>query len=160
MKIKWKYYLFLFLPWIFINILQAQEVVATSGGSGTTSGAKVTWTIGEPVTETISSTNIILTQGFNQGGLITTMIKKPEIPGLILNVYPNPSSDLIKISSGETDVSGMRYLLVDMNGKVILEKNMSGNESDISLSTLPPSIYFLKVYQNKKEIGTYKIVKK
>jgi len=88
------------------------------------------------------------------------MIKKPEIPGLILNVYPNPSSDLIKISSGETDVSGMRYLLVDMNGKVILEKNMSGNESDISLSTLPPSIYFLKVYQNKKEIGTYKIVKK
>jgi hypothetical protein len=160
MKIKGLFILLVWLPCLISISVQAQEVVATSGGYGETTGAKVTWTIGEPVTETVTGTNSILTQGFNQGDLLLTVIKGPEESGLIIKVYPNPASDHIRLSAGKAETENLKYLLIDMGGKVLTEKNMSGGEADISVSGLAPSTYILKVYQNKKEIGVFKIIKK
>jgi len=140
--------------------MQAQEVVTSAGGYGTTTGAKVTWTIGEPIIETFTGTNSILTQGFNQGNILVTMIKGPEESGLTIKVYPNPASDHIRISTGGSEIGNLKYLIIDIGGRVLVERNLSGSETDISVSSLIPSIYFLKVYQNKKEIGVYKIIKK
>jgi hypothetical protein len=160
MKIKTKLYLWLCLLCTFSVAVQAQEVVATSGGYGETSGAKVTWTIGEPVTETISGTNSILTQGFNQGDLIITMIKNPEEAGLTLKVFPNPVNENLTISAVNSEVNNLKYVLINMGGKVLIERNLSGSVSDISVRGLAPSTYLLKVYQGRKEIGVFKIIKK
>ena len=160
MKIITKSFALLWLLWIISVSLQAQEVVTTSGGYAESTSAKVTWTIGEPVTETITGTTNILTQGFNQGDLIITLIKSPELPGLLLKVFPNPANDNLRISSGNSELENLKYVLIDMGGKVVAEKRLAGRESDISVSGLAPSTYLLKVYQNKKEIGVFKIVKK
>jgi hypothetical protein len=140
--------------------LQAQEVITTSGGYAESTSAKVTWTIGEPVTETVIGTNNILTQGFNQGDLIITLIKAPELPGLILKVFPNPANDNLRISARNAKLENLKYVLIDMAGKVVSERRLTDGESDISVSALAPSAYLLKVYQNKKEIGVFKIIKK
>lgn len=155
-----KFSIMLCLLLIYTVALQAQEVVTSSGGYGTTAGARVTWTIGEPVTETLSGTNSILTQGFNQGDIIITMIRNPEKPGLTFKVYPNPASDHIRISAAGSETGNLKYMIIDMSGKVLIEKNLSGAESDISVGHLAPSNYFLKVYQNNREIGVFKIIKK
>ncbi|MCX6328871.1 MAG: T9SS type A sorting domain-containing protein [Bacteroidia bacterium] len=160
MKIKTKFASIVWLLWIVTVSVQAQEVVTTSGGYGSSANAKITWTIGEPIIETISGTSAILTQGFNQGDLLLTVIKGPEESGLIIKVYPNPASDHIRLSAGKAETENLKYLLIDMGGKVLTEKNMSGGEADISVSGLAPSTYILKVYQNKKEIGVFKIIKK
>jgi hypothetical protein len=160
MKIRFKFYLILCLPWIIVNILQAQEVVTSAGGYATSASAKITWTIGEPVTETVTGASAILTQGFNQGDLIPTLIKNPDIPGLILKVYPNPTRDNLQISVGDTDLENLNYILFDMGGKVVNKNILKGIESDIPFGNLTPSTYFLKIYQKKKEIGVYKIIKK
>jgi hypothetical protein len=160
MKIKMKFYLFLCLPWVIVNTLLAQEVVTSSGGYAATSGGKLTWTIGEPVTETISGTNATLTQGFNQGKLLITVIKNPENTGLTFKVYPNPANDYLRLSVGEEETGNLKYFLIDMGGKMLFERNLFGTETDISIGTLPASVYLLKVYQNNKEIGVYKIIKK
>jgi hypothetical protein len=139
--------------------LQAQEVVTSSGGYAASTSAIITWTIGEPVTETMTGTNTILTQGFNQGDLLITLIKGPELPGLVLKVFPNPANDNLRISAGNAEIENLKYVLIDMRGKVVAENRLSGSESDISVSGLAPSTYLLKIFQNKKEIGVFKIIK-
>jgi hypothetical protein len=159
MEIQLKLLIWLCLLWFISIPLQAQEVITSSGGYGTSASAKVSWTIGEPVTETVTGTNNILTQGFNQGELTITNIK-PEFPGLSLRAYPNPASDHLRIVAGGIDYENLRFVLFDINGKSIVENIFTGIETDIPISNLIPSTYFLKVYQNKTELAIFKIVKK
>src|SRR4030042_2004098 len=131
MKIKTKSVSLLCLLWIISVSLKAQEVVTTSGGYAESTSAKVTWTIGEPITETIIGTNSILTQGFNQGDLIITLIKGPELPGLILKVFPNPTSDNLRIFIGDTYLENLNYILIDMGGKVVSRNTIKGMDYNI-----------------------------
>jgi len=58
------------LSWFIINIVCSQsvtpDVIASSGGNYNGSGANLSWTVGELVTETYSAGNTTLTQGFQQ----------------------------------------------------------------------------------------------
>lgn len=45
---------------------QAQQVVASSGGLFEGENISLSFTVGEPVTETFTGGNVILTQGFQQ----------------------------------------------------------------------------------------------
>ncbi len=158
MKIKLSAFNLILL--LFISIAtQAQEVIASSGGIASSTSAKVSWTIGEPVTETITGTNSILSQGFNQGDLILTMIKDPELQGFEVKVYPNPASDVLKISAGNDSSEELDYTLINMEGQVVRQNTLKGGESVIPLGNLSPSIYFLKLYRNNKELAIIKIIK-
>jgi len=159
MKIKMKYSSLLCLLLVLPIILQAQEVVTTSGSYGSSASAKVTWTIGEPVTETLTGTNSILTQGFNQGDLIITVIKDPELPGLTVKAWPNPVSDHLTISVDDANLDNLNYILFDIGGKVIRQNKLKGVQSEIPMGNLAPSSYFLKIYQNNTEIAIFKIIK-
>ena len=159
MKIKMKYSSMLCLLSVLPIILQAQEVVTTSGGYGSSASAKVTWTIGEPVTETVTGTNSILTQGFNQGDLIITIIKDPELSGLNIKAYPNPATDHLKISVGNSDLDYLDYILFDIRGQVIKKNKLKGVQSEIPMGNLAPSTYLLKIYKNNTEIAIFKIIK-
>lgn len=139
--------------------LQAQSVIATTGGYGENAGAKVTWTIGEIITETIG-TDPILTQGFNQSNLTVTLIKELTIPDLTLMVYPNPARDWILINTSENIPGNLRIIMIDPAGKLIKEQTLSGTGSELFVGGLPPSTYFLKVYCKKTEIAVFKIIKK
>jgi hypothetical protein len=160
MKIRLKLFTWLFLLCCFTLQLQSQEIITTSGGYGSASNAKVSWTIGEPVTETVVGLNIILNQGFNQGEVISTSLIKAEIPGLTIRVYPNPASDHLELFNQENLHENLRYTLIDLNGKVLIENKCSGIYTSISIGNLKPSTYLLKVFLNNKEISVFKIIKK
>ena len=160
MKIKKMYYSIHFLFLIIPFFLHAQEVVTSSGGYGAATGVKITWTVGETITETITGSSVILTQGFNQGDLIITVIKDADENNLTLKVFPNPASDRVTISSGITGIDNLRYVLIDTNGKILINNRLLFPESQFSVSHLKPAIYFLKIFDGRKEIGVYKIVKK
>src|SRR4030042_3410023 len=158
MEIKTKFYLWLWLLCNSAVTLQAQEVVTTAGAYGSSASAKLTWTIGETVTETVTGTTTILTQGFNQGDLIITVIKDPELPGLNVKAWPNPASEHLTISVGDNDFDNLDYILFDIRGQLIKKNKLKGVESDIPMGNLAPSVYFLKIYQNNTEIAIFKIV--
>jgi hypothetical protein len=159
MKIKTRVNLWLCLLSALPLTLQAQEVVTTSGGYASSSSAQVTWTIGEPVTETLTGTTSILTQGFNQGDFIITLIKSPESRGLILKVFPNPAAENLNISVSDPELENLNYILIDMGGKVISRNTIKGIEYNIPIGYLSPNTYFLKIYQKKTEIAIFKIIK-
>lgn len=70
---------------------------------------------------------------------------------IIVSVYPNPSSDFIRI---ESDKNWDSFRIIDLTGKTVL----TGNHAPlIDLRTLPASVYFLEVKGIKSR--TVRIVK-
>jgi hypothetical protein len=57
------------------------------------------------------------------------------------------------------DKENLSFQLIDINGKPLENKKITGNETSIVMSSLVPSTYFLRIIDDNKEVRTFKIVK-
>lgn len=74
---------------------------------------------------------------------VYSAIDKLENP--VFEIYPNPSSAFVNISSGEYEIESME--LMDLNGKVLIEKNgLSDRKHRLDVSGVANGIYLLNVY--------------
>jgi hypothetical protein len=139
--------------------ITAQEVLTTAGDSYTNANGSVSYTIGEPVIETFTGGNNILTQGFQQTNLLVTSID--EFPGLDyeISAFPNPAAEFVKLKIGKENIAGMQYMLYDLNGNLLIKNTLEGTETEIPFIYLSPAEYILKVSDNNKEVKSFKIVK-
>jgi len=154
-----KHYLLILLIALCATFLQAQEVVTTAGGYGETTSGSLSWTIGEPVIETITDGINTLTQGFQQSKLTVTAINDLKFPGIELSVYPNPTNSFLFIEVKTDKQRDLQLSLFDLNGRLILQKKMTENKQTIKMQNYKPATYILKVTEGNKEIRTYQIVK-
>lgn len=166
------HYLLIFLFGLCATYLQAQEVVTTAGSYGEATSGSLSWTVGEPVIETITDGTNTLTQGFQQSKLTVTAINNLKISGIELSVYPNPTADYFILSIDNVKTNGrssqLSLQLYDINGKLILQKKMTGNKQTIQMQNYKPATYILKVMQakdnNRKDamhcVSTFMIIKK
>lgn len=79
-------------------------------------------------------------------------------PQLEFSVFPNPASDAINIRYTVLETSQMTLSLADVSGKTIREisnsKEMAGEHArEITVSELPPGIYFLNIRINDQTIN-------
>jgi len=139
--------------------VHAQEVVSTAGSYGETASGSLSWTIGEPVIETITDGTNTLTQGFQQSKLTVTAISDLKVSGIELYVYPNPTNSFLFIEVKTDKQRDLLLNLFDINGRLILQKKMAGNKQTINMQNYEPATYILKVTESNKEINTYQIVK-
>ncbi|WP_291141165.1 CotH kinase family protein [Flavobacterium sp. UBA7680] len=72
-------------------------------------------------------------------------------------VYPNPTSDMINISSKDNLLHTV--FLYDSTGKLVLTRYSRDNEDKISIKHLSSGIYFLKVVDEENKIDLKKIIK-
>jgi hypothetical protein len=144
-----------------IVLLQGQETIATTGGNFTGSGGSVSYTIGQVAFSTVSGTNGSIVQGVQQPYeiYVLTSVENTEEITLDWIVYPNPTENTIKLSVDSPDFDKMFCRLYDIKGRLILDMKVEGEETEISMNNLVPSIYILKVFKNKKELKTFKIIK-
>lgn len=142
------------------KLLSAQEVIATAGGHATVTGISLSWTLGEPVTNTVSNGTITLTQGFQQPRLISTAIDDKLIPGLDLSVYPNPSSSILNLKAeGEGNLL-LRYTLFSVDGKVLVAEKITQTTTSIDMQRFANGNYLLQVgRKDGKPLRTFKIIK-
>ncbi|MCF8359775.1 MAG: T9SS type A sorting domain-containing protein [Prolixibacteraceae bacterium] len=139
----------------------AQQVIASSGNSGNTSDYTVNWTIGEPVIEIFTGSNLILTQGMHQTKLRVTSVDEITIPGLEISVYPNPVDFLLKLKVDYIDDTPLNYRLHDPNGRIMLHKEMERTAEQIDMQIFPPGAYVLCVFpEDNQWQKTFNIVKK
>ncbi len=138
---------------------QTQQVIATSGGSGQAGETVMDWTLGEPVITTLTGGDDILTQGFHQPVLTVTAIKVSDNLPYTIDVYPNPTHDLLLIRLKDSDIQGFLYLLYDMNGKVLELKLFESDITAVNMDQYPAGLYLLKVMQQDTELKTFEIVK-
>ncbi len=152
----------LFLGILFGHIGFSQmltpEVLATSGDYYTSTNNSLSWTIGESVIETYSSTNNKLTQGFQQSSYIITSVKENVNNSFSVLVYPNPASNFINIYSESTEIKKMRVELLDIAGKSIHSETFQ-NKLQLDLSGYTSGVYFIKVYDDNNSVRTFKLLK-
>jgi hypothetical protein len=159
-KIKMKPIVILLMLFLAAPTLNAQQVVATSGNSGTITGYKVDWTLGEPVIETISGSNHILTQGMHQTKLLVTAISDMELSGLEVKVYPNPTGRFLKMEIIQTGNEQFLYEIADITGHKSVLKEIQSSTEEIDMGSYVSGIYFLNVLaRNREYVKVFKIIK-
>ena len=148
-----------------VTSLQAQETVTTTGGEANGGGGSASYTVGQVFYTTQTGTNgNSVAQGVQQPFEISvvTGIEQAKNINLICSAYPNPTTDylILKVDASTTlSIQSMSYQLFDINGKLLENKKIEGNKTSIVMGNLVPAIYFLKVFDNNKEVKTFKIIK-
>lgn len=151
------------ISFIGLSLIKAQstspQVVSSGGDFFENPNAKLSWTVGETITETAEISNVNLTQGFQQSSYtIVNIYEKPESK-IDVSVFPNPAIDFINISINNSDEVFEIYL-IDINGKTIFKNNSIMKSVNIDLSAFLASSYLLKVKsKDGRLIKTYKIIK-
>lgn len=72
-------------------------------------------------------------------------------------VYPNPTSDIINISS--IDNLSHYLSLYDGTGRLIFSKKSEGNQDQISIKDLSKGIYYLKIVNSENKVDVKTIIK-
>lgn len=78
-----------------------QQVIGSSGRQYVTASARVAFTIGEPLTATLTGQDGIITQGFHQGTITVTSVRE-ELAAAALSVHPNPAVDVLTVTTSAT----------------------------------------------------------
>jgi hypothetical protein len=151
----------LFLLALGLTGLHAQELPTATGGDAQGNGGTVSYSVGQVTYSTHTGTSGSVAQGVQQPFEISVITGIEEAKGisLMISAYPNPSTDFITLKVENFTLSTLHFQLFDMNGKLLQNEKITGNETSIAMSNLVPATYFVKVIQGKKEVKTFKILK-
>lgn len=155
---------------VFFSVSHAQniamQVVASAGGyfESSSAGVSLSWTLGEVAYTTLTSTDYIITQGFQQGNLFSTDVEKPNLPNSDIKIYPNPATVEVFIAISTSNLRGNASVdFYDITGRkvssevVALEDN---SPSRLSINDLKAGIYLVRVTQeNTKTSRVFKLMK-
>ena len=141
--------------------LQAQESVKATGGDALGSGGSASYSVGQVVYTTNTGTNGSVAQGVQQAFEISVVTGLEEAKGINLSVsaYPNPTTDYLTLEVKDVELLNLHFQMYDMNGKLLQNEKITGNQTSIVMSNLVPATYFVKVIQGNKEVKTFKIIK-
>ncbi len=140
-------------------------VLSSAGGYSESGGISLAWTMGELAVSTLSTIDMILTQGFQQPFLldIGDAIDDPEFNWSV-NAYPNPVSDILNLRFNLDKTMDLQLELYDITGKKLTIKKlpsiMPGGRETLDFSGFREGIYILKITSEKQKVRKiYKIQK-
>jgi hypothetical protein len=144
--------------WLFST---AQESVNPAGGNASGSGGTSNYTIGQVAYQTHSGTGGTVAEGVQHPFEIWVVTSIDDAIGITLNVsaYPNPTKNFLTLEVKDFEPTGLTYLLFDMSGKILQDKQITDTHTSIDMSGLVPAIYFVRLVQYNKEVKVFKIVK-
>ena len=138
------------------------EVHGSAGDVGTVGTTTVSWTIGEPLVETISTGSNQITQGFHQPRYTIVGVEPVGPLGLEVQVYPNPAENQVFFEFTRENELPLEVELIDLSGQ-ILQTKQSESQSDrleFDLGNVAVGSYFLRLRaEGAAEIKAYKIQK-
>ena len=132
-------------------------VVSCYGKFSGAGGYSLSATGGEPMTETFSAGNNILTQGFQQPDFISTGITVLNEAGFLVKIFPNPTADFLTVQFQSNSENEFNISLSDFLGRKFIlhnEQEKKGNEftKTFLLNELPSACYFLTIENSKGDI--------
>ena len=141
----------------------SHQVLLPAAGIVSTGAINYSQTIGETAVTMISSTEFILTQGFQQPGIKLIPGDPPQGNGV--KAYPNPVIDYLNIELFGEKGRSFRVTVVNINGIIIYTEDLSFVEKywhklEIPVSGLANGTYFVRVVSKDGFIGkSFKIEK-
>lgn len=146
---------------LFQSVIKAQETTDASGGNASGSGGSASYSIGQTVYNTYTGTNGSVAQGVQQPYEISIVTEVKEASDITLSfmVYPNPTTNFLKLKVENYTSENLMYQLYQLDGKILETKKMESLEVSITMEHLASGIYFLKITELDKDIKTFKIIK-
>ena len=137
---------FLIVPWLLQGQVIAPEAIVSSGDYYEGSSGSLSFSIGECLTETYSTTNGTLTQGFQQAELVVVSHLSNPLINIGLTAFPVPAENILRLEM-QVWQDGLSAVLYDMNGIEIMQKNLLSSVTEFDLTSLPAGAYLLQVYE-------------
>lgn len=146
---------------LLISNAFSQESVNVSAGNANGSGGSISYSVGQVFFNISKSTTGSVVEGVQQPYEISVVTSIEEAIGINLfaSVYPNPVTDHLTLRIDDYDIIGMLYQLFDINGRLLRNNQVTGNETIITMVHFTAGIYFLKVSDINRDIKTFKIIK-
>jgi hypothetical protein len=142
---------------------QKLEVVASAGGYSIAPGGaiSVSWTLGETIIPNYVSQDgsIGIAHGFQQK-LVITKIEESIENRVIVTIYPNPVSDIVRIAFDQPVEASIIVTVVDFRGKRVDTGMIATGTTvyEIDMQGLPAGLYYLRL-QKGIHVNTYRVVK-
>jgi hypothetical protein len=160
---------FLYLSIAFFGLAtQAQslspQVIATAGSYFDNGSVSLSWTLGEPVIETYTSANTILTQGFHQPELLPVGIATVLPNNTYMNIYPNPTFHNITLDVKYFNNATITIDIINNLGQVVGTQNFQATKEQLTsqilnMSHLASGMYQIRVTEKGQLLNNYKINK-
>lgn len=141
----------------------SNQVLVSAAGTATSGVISYSQSVGEPAVELMTSSDEVLTQGFQQPGVKEIIGIPPNGTGV--NVYPNPATDFINVKLfGEKDRK-FKIDVVTLTGTITHTVNLEFSSKyyyihQFDITKLTFGIYFVRVVSDDKIISlVFKIEK-
>jgi len=141
------------------TVLNAQEAIVASGGDATGSGGSASFSVGQMVYTTYTSTAGSIAQGVQQSFEFTTLGVENNLINLALIAFPNPTSSVLTLKIKDYSLDNMYYRLYDIQGRILIQNKLTNYITNLPTENLAPAIYFLRVSNQNKVLKTFKIIK-
>ena len=142
------------------------SVIASASGSGKTSTLLLDWTVGENAVETISSPNLMYTQGFNQPNLLVAPIfTKPASADNVydISIAPNPVLSTLNFNINSSNEMDVIVSVTDVHGKLHIQRKVAAKytNTQLNFTGLPAGTYILSVREavSSQLLKSYQIIK-
>lgn len=129
-----------------------ERLFSPAGGSWNSNGL-VQAAIGEPVTGTLRTTEVVITQGFIQVFDLTTRTREKDGTQNVVGLFPNPSDGRVTLRHSLPVDRPYRILVTSLLGQTVYQGTASGPCS-LDLAHLANGMYILQLEQDQK---TYSI---
>ena len=145
----------------------ALNLLSTSGSvdyitNNTDTSMIVSWSLGEITTNFLSTTDISLSQGFNQSVIMATGIYKNDKPESDISLYPNPTNSNLNIQFNSTESAYKLIRLYNSQGQFIQQWRSTGTTKvEIPLHNHNPGLYIIRIFnKNEEHIYSGKVIKR
>ena len=154
--------LLVFLAFSLSFSVQAQtshQVLSATGGDASGSGGTVAYSVGQIVYTTNTGNTGSVAQGVEQAYEISSVGIKETALNISLSIFPNPTSDFLTLKVEDYNNEALSYYLIDEQGKLVLNQQITNQDTQVAMSNLARGAYFINVLQENKKIQTFKIIK-
>jgi len=158
----------LILTLCFINARSQKlnpETISASSVSFENPVSSIAFTVVETFVDSLTNSGS-LGNGLTNSTVGSTQVNPLEVPSqelVMVNVYPNPTIDMVYIDLQKTKLSALTIQVIDINGKIISNEKFQVNNNHIGIKTDSWSSgnYFIHILSdNEKPVGVYQIIKK
>lgn len=140
--------------------LQAQNGIVSGGGSATSPGGSVSFTIGQVAYRSNTGSVGSVSEGIQQAFVVNSGVGVNDLAiNLNAQVYPNPTTEQLLVTINTNEYKNMSYQLLDLQGKLLGQNRIINNNASIDFSKLANGTYFVKILDKQRQLKTFQVIK-
>jgi len=148
-----------------IQLAGAQETLNAAGGQASGSGGSASFSVGQVFYQTHQGEGGSLAEGVQQPYEIYLETAVDDAPAISLSMaaYPNPVADRLTLridEQGDLSASGYRFQLFDNLGRLLKSDTITDMQTHIDMSSFDPALYIIRVSDSKRDVASFRIIKK